>query len=378
MKYSLRSCFALLACLGMISCKPAAQNNDEIRIGEFASLTGKEAAFGTESHKGTQMAIDQINAAGGVLGKQIKLIVEDNQSKKGESAIIARKLISRDKVVALLGEVASGRSLEAASVCQQNSIPQVSPSSTNPKVTETGNYIFRVCFIDPFQGTVMAQFVKSLNIRKIAMLTDSGAAYSVGLGEFFRTKFLADGGELVLDQKYNSGDKDFKAQLTAIKAANAEAIFIPGYYTEVGLIARQSRQLGLNIPMFGGDGWEAPELVQIGGDALEGSYFSTHYSPEDKSTLIQNFVSQFRAKYNNQTPDAMAALGYDSAQILVDAIRRAGSVEPDKIRAALASTKDYKAVTGIITIDENRNASKPAVVLTVKGGKYQYVQTVAP
>ena len=349
-----------------------------IKVGEFASLTGKEAAFGQSSHKGTALAIEEINAAGGVLGRKLQHIFEDNQSKQGESATIASKLITRDNVVALLGEVASGRSLEAAPTCQKFKIPMISPSSTNPKVTEMGDYIFRVCFIDPFQGTVMATFAKkTLKVNQVALLTDVSAPYSVGLAKYFKERFTADGGSIVLEQKFSSGDKDFKAQLTAIKAAGPQAIFVPCYYTEAGLIASQARQLGLTVPLFGGDGWEAPELLQIGGAALEGCYYSTHYSPEDSSSAVQNFVKKFKAKYN-ETPDAMAALGYDSAFVLADAMKRAGSTDVTKVRDALAVTKDFSGVTGKTTIDAHRNATKPAVIIAIKDGKFKYVETIAP
>jgi branched-chain amino acid transport system substrate-binding protein len=353
---------------------------DKIVIGEFASLTGKEAAFGQSSHKGTELAVEELNKAGGVLGKKIEHLVEDNRSQAGESATIVKKFISRDKVVAVLGEVASGRSLEAAPICQQAGVPMVSPSSTNPKVTEVGDFVFRVCFTDPFQGKLMADFAaKTLKVRKVAILSDVASAYSVGLAEFFRQGFGATGGQIVVEQKFSGGDKDFKAQLTAIKAAGAEAIFVPGYYNEAGLIVAQARQLGINVPLFGGDGWEAPELIQIaGGQALENTFYSTHYSPESTDPKVQAFVKAFQAKFNGEVPDAMAALGYDSAMVLADAIKRAGSTEGAKVRDALAATKDFPCVTGKTTLDAKRDASKSAVIITVKEGKFKYLQTVEP
>ncbi|HEV2330183.1 MAG TPA: ABC transporter substrate-binding protein [Verrucomicrobiae bacterium] len=352
--------------------------SDVIKVGEYASLTGKEAAFGQSSHDGTALAVDDLNAAGGVLGKKIQLITEDDQSQAGQPSIDVRKLVTDDGVVAVLGEVASSRSLEAAPICQQYQIPMISPSSTNPKVTETGNYIFRVCFIDPFQGTVMANFAtKTLKLKTAAVLTDVTSDYSMGLAKFFRDSFTANGGKIVADEKYNGGDKDFSAQLTAIKAANPDGIFIPGYYTEVGLIAIQARQLGLNIPLFGGDGWESSTLVSIGGAALEGTYFSTHFTPQDTSPVVQDFVKKYQARYN-ATPDAMAALGYDSLMILADAMKRAGTSAGPAVRDALAATKDFPGITGHITIDKDRNASKPAVILEVKNGQYHYVETIAP
>lgn len=356
---------------------PAAET---IKIGEFASLTGKEATFGQSSHKGTQLAIDELNAAGGVLGKQIEFIYEDNRSTPGESATIAKKLITRDKVVALLGEVASGRSLEAAPIAQSNKVPMISPSSTNPKVTETGDYIFRVCFIDPFQGKLLAEFAKrTLKAQKVAVFSDVSAPYSVGLAQFFRESWTAGGGQIVSEQKYTGGDKDFKAQLTVIKNTKPDAIIVPGYYTDAGLIVAQARQLGINVPLFGGDGWEAPELLQIAGAAaLEGTYYSTHFSPESTDPLAQKFVTAYKAKYSDEVPDAMAALGYDSVMVLADAIKRAGSTEGPKLREALAATRDFPGATGATTLDAKRDASKPAVIITAKDGKFHYVETIAP
>ncbi len=353
---------------------------DVIKVGEFASLTGKEATFGQSSHKGTLLAIEEINAAGGVLGKKFELITEDTQSKQGESASVVRKLVSRDKCIAILGEVASGRSLEAAPICQNAKVPMISPSSTNPKVTEVGDFIFRVCFEDKFQGsTVLAKFAaNSLKTKRVALIIDAAAPYSVGLATFFKEGFLASGGTIAIEQKFSSGDKDFKAQLTAIKAANPEAIFVPSYYTEAGLIAQQALQLGINLPIFGGDGWEAPELVQIGGKAMDGTFYSTHYSPEDKAEMVQTFVKKFKARWNGEVPDAMAALGYDSALVLADAIKRAGGTDGQKLRDALAATKDFVGVTGKTTLDAKRNATKPAVIIEVKDGKFVYKETVNP
>ncbi len=370
----------LVATACFTGCKPAsgASAGDTIKVGEFASLTGSEATFGQSSHKGTALAVDDINAAGGVLGKKIQLLTEDDQSQAGQSSTVVRKLISSDGVVAILGEVASSRSLEAAPICQQNQIPMISPASTNPKVTGVGDYVFRVCFIDPFQGTVMANFArKTLKLQNVAVFTDVKSDYSLGLAKFFKRGFTADGGRIAFEQNYSAGDKDFNAQLTAIKAANPDGIFVPGYYTEVGLIVLQARQLGLACPIFGGDGWESSSLVPIGGKALEGCYFSTHFSPQSTSPVVQNFVKAYEAKYH-AAPDAMAALGYDSAMILADAMKSAGSTDGAKVRAALAATKNFHGVTGDITIDADRNASKPAVILEIKDGKFQYVETIAP
>ena len=374
--------FRQIAVLSLLALQSAALHANEgalIKIGEIASLTGKEAAFGQSSHKGTLLAIEELNAADGLLGRQLKLITEDNQTKAGESATAARKLISRDKVVALLGEVASSRSLEMAPIAQSSKIPMVSPASTNPKVTAVGTYVFRVCFIDPFQGTVMAKFAREdLGLRRVAVLTSVSSAYSVGLSKFFKERFLSEGGEIASEQKYSEGDKDFRSQLTAIKASGVGGIFIPGYYSEAALIAKQARELGITAALLGGDGWEAPQLMQIGGAALEGCYYSTHYSPEDTSPAVQNFVKAYKDRFNDEVPDAMAALGYDSALVLADAIKRAGSTEPDAVREALAATRNFMGVTGSTTIDAERNAAKPAVVVAIKYGRLNFFKSVAP
>ena len=353
--------------------------SDAIKVGEFASLTGKEATFGQSSHEGTLLAIEEINAAGGVLGKKLELITEDTQSKAGEPATVVNKLISRDGCIAILGEVASSRSLEAAPICQQNKIPMISPSSTNPKVTESGDFIFRVCFIDPFQGTVMANFAtKTLKAKKVAVFTDVKSDYSKGLAKFFKEQIVANGGQIVTELDYNGGDKDFKGQLTAIKSASPDGVFVPGYYTDVALICIQAKQLGLNVPFFGGDGWESEKLVEIGKDAVEKNYFSTHYHPDVGSEKSRKFVENYKKRYNGKTPDALAACGYDSALVLGDAIKRAGSTDGQKVRDALAATKDIEAVTGKITINDKRDAVKSAVILQVENGKFKFLEAVTP
>ena len=376
-KLSLRPLAFLV--VGILACMNARAADDTIHVGEIASLSGKEATFGHSSHSGTLLAVEEINAAGGVLGKKIELITEDNATKPGESATIAKKLISRNKVVAILGEVASSRSLEIAPIAQAYKVPMISPASTNPTITEKGDYIFRICFIDPFQGTVMAKFAKnSLKINRVGVLTSVSSAYSVGLSKYFKETFSKDGGTIAIEQKFSEGEKDFKAQLTAIKAENVQGIFVPTYYTEAALIAKQARDLGITVPLFGGDGWEAPELLKIGGSAIEGLYYSTHYTPEADSPEVKAFVEKFKKRWNGEVPDAMAALGYDSARILADAITRAGTTKNTKLRDAIAQTKDFPGVTGKTTIDEHRNASKAAAIVTVKDGQFKFVETVAP
>lgn len=376
-KVSAIVCFIISISMIFSSCNKS--GSDEILIGEFESLTGSEATFGQSSHNGLVLAVEEINNSGGLLGKKIKLITEDNQGKPSETQTVVQKLINRDKVVAIIGEVASSRSKAGAPICQAAKIPMITPASTNPEVTTIGDYIFRVCFIDPFQATVMSKFaINSMKVKKIAILIDQKNAYSTGLADNFKQVYTSMGGEIVEEQKYSAGDKDFKAQLTSIKAKNPEAIFIPGYYTDVNLISIQAREIGLTCPLFGSDGWESEKLTEgKAKDALEGSFFSTHVSSDDPSPKIQEFIKKFKAKYNKE-PDAMSFLAYDAGMILFDAIKKANSTEGEKIKNELAKTKDFPGVTGIITINEQRNAVKPAVVLEIKDGKFVYKETIAP
>jgi branched-chain amino acid transport system substrate-binding protein len=357
----------------------SAESSGPIMVGEYGSLTGSEATFGKSTDDGVQLKVEEINNAGGVHGRKLQVRVEDDQSSQTEAATAVSKLIDRDRVVAVLGEVASGNSLAAAPFCQNRQVPMISPASTNPEVTRKGDYIFRVCFIDPFQGTVMAKFAaQNLKLKRVAIFKDQGAPYSTGLADNFRTAFTGLGGTIVAEESYTKDDTDFKAQLGAIKAKNPQAIFIPGYYTQVGTIGRQARDLGITVPLLGGDGWDSPKLFEGAGNALEGCYFSNHYSAEDKSPAIQSFIQAYKARYNGQIPDAMAALGYDAAGVLADAMKRAKSLSGPDLREAIAQTKDYPCVTGTITIDAERNARKPAVVLQVKGQGYKYVTTIQP
>ena len=350
----------------------------EILIGEYGSLTGGIATFGISTKNGSELAFQEVNAKGGVLGKQIKLLVEDDQSKPEEAGTVVTKLINQNNVSAVLGHVASSHSLAAGPICQSNQIPMISPSSTNPRVTQVGNYIFRVCFIDPFQGAVMAKFAAdTLKLKKVAILVDVRSDYSVGLQTFFRQQFRQLGGEVVVEQSYSQGDSDFRAQLTAIKAANPEAVYLPGYYTEVGTIVHQARELGITVPFLGGDGWDSPKLWEIGGPSLNGCYLSNHYSTDDPNPAVQKFVADYKAKYG-QTPDALAALAYDAARILAASIEKAGSTDGPKVRDAIAATRDFPGVTGSISINADRNAVKPAVILKIENGKFLLVETIKP
>ena len=355
---------------------PAA--SDVIKVGEVGSMTGTEGTFGVSTHNGIELAIKQINAKGGVKGKKLELISMDDQGKPEEAATAVTKLITQNKVAAILGEVASSRSMAMAPIAQQYQIPMISPSSTNPKVTELGDYIFRVCFIDPFQGTVMAKFAaENLKLKKVAILRDVKNDYSVGLADYFAKKFKEMGGTIVADQAYSSGDTDFKTQLTNIKGKGPEALMVPGYYTEVGLIARQAREAGITVPLLGGDGWDSPKLAEIGGKSVEGSYFSNHYSQEDQSAVVQTFVTEYKKAYN-AVPDGLAAMGYDAALVLADAMNRAPDLSSASVRTAIAQTVNFPGVTGMITINSDRNAVKPAVVLVVENGQYKYRTTITP
>lgn len=371
------SAFCAVIAVFALACGGEKRAADAIVVGHVASMTGDTATFGRSADQGMRMAIEEINASGGALGKPIELITEDDRSVTEEARTAAQKLLQRDQVVALLGEVASSRSLAAAPEAQRAQRPMISPGSTNPKVTEVGDYIFRACFIDPFQGAVMAQFaVDELKAKRLAILFDFKQDYSVGLAQFFRETAQKLGAEIVADERYTSGDIEFRAQLTTIRAARPDAIFVPGYYTELGLIAKQARELGIDVPLLGGDGWDSEKTIEIGGDAVEGYYFSTHYAADSDNPLVQAFVKEFQTKYG-ATPDAMAALGYDAARILADALARAGTTDGAPLRDAIAATKDFAGVTGKISMDPQRNARKDAVVLKIEGGKFRYHRTVS-
>ena len=353
-------------------------SGDTIKIGAYFSMTGDIATFGQSSVNAIRLAVDEINASGGVLEKKLDLIVEDTQSKQDGAAAAVQKLISQNNVDVILGEVASSNSLAAAPIIQKSQIPMISPSSTNPAVTQTGDYIFRVCFIDPFQGYVMAKFAKEkLKLKKAALLVDQSCDYCIGLAQYFKDTWTKEGGEILAQEAYFQKDTDFKGQLTNIKGKNPELLFVPGYYTEVGLIAKQARQLGIKAPLLGGDGWDSPKLLEIGGKDIEGGYFSNHYSVEADTPKIKAFVGEYEKRYG-EIPDSLSALAYDSVYVMADAYNRAGKVDKQALRDALASTKDFDGVTGRITINQDRNADKSAVVLQIKGGKYTYVTTIEP
>lgn len=350
----------------------------EILFGEVASLTGPEATFGQSQSRGIALAVREINEAGGVLGRPIRVITYDNQGRPTESAAAANRLVVRDKVHVLLGEVASSRSLAMAPIAEEHRVPMITPASTNPRVTEGKDWVFRVCFIDPFQGKVMAKFAREeLGLSRVAVLRDVRNDYSVGLANFFVEAFRELGGTVVIDQSYSAGDIDFRSQLTEIRAREPEGIYVPGYYTDVGLIARQARELGMKVPLMGGDGWDSSKLYEIGGEALDGSYFSNHYSFENPDPVVQTFITKYREAYG-EVPDALAALGYDAARLAADAIARVGSLDRPAIRYALATTRDFRGVTGTITMDEQHNPVKPAAVLRIRNQSATFASTIEP
>jgi branched-chain amino acid transport system substrate-binding protein len=353
--------------------------SDVILLGEVGSLTGAEATFGQSTHEGIQLAIEQANAAGGVRGKKLEVRVYDDQGKPEEAANAAVRLINQDKVKLILGEVASTNSLAMADKAQAAKVPMVSPSSTNEAVTQKGDYIFRVCFIDPFQGYAMAKFAReTLKLQNVAVLQDNKSAYSTGLTGVFQLRFAEMGGKVAGVESYSKGDTDFRAQLTALKKAKPDGIYIPGYYTDVGLIARQAQELGLKAVLLGGDGWESEKLFELGGSAVDGSYYTNHYSPDSPNPATQAFIAAYKAKYNGKVPDSLAALAYDAANVAVAALRTGKSLEGPDVREALAQTKDFDGAAGKLTLDEKRNATKPAVVLKVENGKAVFAASVSP
>lgn len=345
------------------------------RLGFFASMSGAQASFGNDAINGARLALDQINAAGGVLGHPVKLIVKDTQSRIDETSIAVNQLITEDKVAALIGEIATDRSLVAAPIAQAKGVPMITPGSTNEKVTATGDYIFRVCFTDAFQAAVMAKFARSLDAVKAAILFDPSNPYSSGLAESFKKDFLAGRGTIVAEEFYRAGDKDFATQLNSIKARMPEIVFLPSYYGESALIIRQARQAGLDVPFLGTDGWDSPEFLKVGGEAVNNCYFSCHFAAESESPEVRNFVEAYTAKHGTPPPP-LAALAYDAVSLAVDGLKRSGTSEGAPFRDALAATKDFPGVTGKISLDQDRNPTKPGIVIRVEDGKFTYLETV--
>jgi branched-chain amino acid transport system substrate-binding protein len=359
------------------------EKGEKLKIGLIAPLTGDVKTFGESVKNGFLLAIEESNQKGGILNKKIEYVICDDKNDPTEAANAAYKLINQDRVKAIIGSVASKASIPVSEICEQAKIVMITPTSTNPKVTvkEDGTrkrYVFRACFIDPFQGKVAATFaLKHLNKKTAAILYDVGNDYVKGLAEYFKASFEEGGGQVLLFESYSKDDVDFSALLTKVKQLNPEILFLPDYYTKVGLIAKQARQLGIKSILMGGDGWDSPDIIKIAGEAIDGGYFTNHYSPEDPRKEVQEWVKKYQERYG-KIPDALATLAYDATNLLLTAISKANSFEPDKIREALENIKEFNTVSGKIVFDENGNPIKDAVIMQYKNGKATYVTTIHP
>lgn len=388
MKKNLLVILSLVLTLSMLAgCSKPATDNDEadtIKIGVNYELSGGVATYGQGLNDGVKMAFEEINAAGGLFGKQFEVITVDNKSEDTESANVSAKLATRDKVVALLGPATSGNTKAASPAANQNKIPLISGSATADDVTidadgKVREYIFKTCFSDSFQGVMMAEFAMTdLGFSNAAILADSTSDYAVGLSKAFTDTYVGKGGKILSEEFYQAGDNDFRAVLTNLKALNPEVLFVPGYYEEVGLIVRQARELGLNVPILGADGYESPKLTEIAGaQALNDVYYSSHYSAMDEAENVVAFNEAFKAKYG-KAPDAFNALGYDMVYFLKDAFERAGEVDSEKLKEALATTVDFKGVTGVLSIDENHNPVKSVTIIEMKEGVPTFLKKLDP
>ncbi|HET9299322.1 MAG TPA: ABC transporter substrate-binding protein [Candidatus Polarisedimenticolaceae bacterium] len=350
----------------------------------YGSLTGSEATYGQSALAGVQLAVDERNAAGGVGGKPIEIVSYDDRGSTQEAGTAVTRLVTEDGVVAVIGEEASSLSIAGGEVAQRYGVPMISPSSTNPRVTAIGDKIFRVCFVDVFQSEVLARFAREhLEAATIAVLYDQSQAYSVGLKDAFVQAFLDLGGTVATSQAYSRGDQDFSAQLTTIRDTRPDAVLVPGYYTDAANIAIQARRLGIAVPLLGGDGWDSAQLAAIGGDAVLNTFYSNHYSHEDPRPEVQGFIAAYGQRHGGELPDSVAALSYDAARILFGAMERAKSLSGDDLAAALAATRGFPGVTGRISMDADRNAHKPAVILEMRKGENgrilpRYVTTIEP
>ncbi len=364
----------------LAGCKT--QTANEIRIGLITPLTGDVKTFGESVKNAFEIAVDEANRAGGVAGMKIASVVVDDRNDPTEASNAANLLINQHKVHAIIGSVTSKATIPVSDLAQSSKIPAITPSATNPKVTvadgKRKDFMFRACFIDPFQGRVMAKFAReTLHKGNAAVLFDASNDYSKGIAEFFGDAFKSLGGKVVAYESYGKDDVDFSALLTKVKASGADILFLPDYYNKVGLIAKQAREKGIKATLIGPDGWDSPDLVKIAGDAVEGGYFSNHYSPEDTRPEVAGWVKKYKEKFG-QTPDALGTLAYDATNLLLEAIRKAGSNDPLKIRDALAAIKGFKGVTGESTMDGNGDAVKSAVILQIVKGRQKFVKVVNP
>ncbi|MGB8464980.1 MAG: ABC transporter substrate-binding protein, partial [Terrimicrobiaceae bacterium] len=347
------------------------------RIGFFAPMSGAQSSFGLDAVNGAKLAVDEINLAGGVLGHPLQLVIKDTESESERTNAVVTELIKTDKVAALVGEITTDRTLIAASVAQASGIPMITPSATGEKVTEAGDSIFRACYTDAFQAAIMAKFARSIDVEKAAILFDASSPYGSSLMEAFKADFVRHGGTIVAEEFYRSGDTDFAAQLNAIKEKNPDSIFLPCYYTEAALIIRQARQLGIDVPFLGTDGWDSPEFLKVGAQAVNNCYFASHFSSEHVSEKAKAFKEAYRAKFQ-AAPPPLAALTYDSVWLVADALKRSGTAESAALRAAIAATRDFPGVTGSISFDPGRDPKKPGVVIRVQDGQFTYLETAEP
>ncbi|AOH55888.1 ABC transporter substrate-binding protein [Peribacillus muralis] len=360
----------------------SSNSGDTIKIGANLELSGGTASFGQSAADGLKLAIDEINKEG-INGKKLEIVKVDNKSDAAEATSGSIKLVSQDKVVAVVGSATSTNTLAQVQVAQDNKVPLITPTATNPDITnkagKVNDYVFRTCFIDPFQGTVAANFASDeVGAKTAAIYVDSASDYSKGLAAAFKEAFTAKGGKIVAEEAYVTKDTDFRSTLTRIKSAKPEFVFLPGYYEEVGLILKQARENGIDLPFMGGDGWDSPKVVEIAGaDALKNTYITNHYSPEDEDAKIQDFVAAYKKEYN-KTPDAFAALGYDTGYYLADAIKRSGDASPEKIRQALEDVKDLQLVSGTLNLDKNHDPIKSATILEYVDGKQTFKTKINP
>jgi branched-chain amino acid transport system substrate-binding protein len=368
-----------LLALALAALSGAAQAADTLKVGAVFPISGGQSTYGEESLNGADLALDDLKAKDAALAGKITMIREDEKSNPVDAAAAAKKLLNVDNVDIVFGSVASSNTLSMADSVVAAGKPLVTPASTNPSVTQKGDLVFRTCFIDPFQGSVLASFATTnLSAKTAAILLDHKSDYSKGLAQYFEEAFKAAGGTIVATEAYEQGKKDFKTQLTKIRAKKPDVLLVPGYYSEVGLIMKQAKQMGYKVPMLGGDGWDSPTLYELAGaDAVTGHYFSSHFSPDDQDPMVQKFVKDYTARYK-KAPGAMAALGYDGILVIADAFKRAGSNDPQAMKKALASTSGFKGVSGAITINQNRDAEKEAVVLKTEGNKAVFAAKVAP
>lgn len=371
----------LLAALWLSACRPGASSSgaSPLRVGLVGALTGTEAQLGQSIRDGALLAIEAANAAGGVAGRPVELRAYDTQGRPEEAASATVRLVRQDGALFIVGADTSSSTLALAPVASGAKVPVVSPSATSPRVTkEGGSYVFRVCFVDSFQGAALAAFARSLGLSRMAVLTDMKSDYSVGLARAFSERFQSLGGTVVADETYGKGDSDFRAQLTHLKGLHPEGLFVPGYYTDAAAIARQARQLGLTVPLLGGDGWDSvSELVALGGQAVEESQFTTHFSPDSPSPAVQAFLRDFQARFGHP-PESGAALGYDAARVGLAALGRTGGTSGAALRDALAQTSGFDGVTGRITLGPDRDAVKSALVLKIHGGRAVFVRELPP